>query len=544
MLRKVVSLIFTLVIVAGALIYYFAYRDTVDPYVKSCDLNVPAEEIPTFKEVSISFEHEFDEEKTLPFTGSAVIDIDNDGIDEVFAGGGFSQNDHLFKYQGGAFIDISASVGLNQLKKSNTLGAVSFDIDNNGFVDLILTRKDGVYLLKNDGSRFTSMRLAIEPDEKSTPLSLTLGDVDNDGDADIFLCNYIKLEKMEGQTIFNDKTYGANSMLLRNDGDLVFTDVTEQYGLSYTHNTFQGILIDVNNDGWLDLVVAYDTGEARVYKNEKGDKFELVSTPLTGKFAYPMGIAAGDYNSDGLVDFFFSNTGSTVPEFLVKGDLSKDQALITDWVLYENQGGFNFTDVAKKAKVSDFEFAWGALFEDFNLDGRQDLVVAENYIAFPSNKLFKLPCRFLLQNNDGTFSAVEEQANAENKHYSITPLTSDFNQDGFPDLIYTNLNGPLRALISNKGTNHYVKVRFWEHAINLGSRVQLTTVNGNTYSDAYVIGEGLASDQTNTITFGLGEGRKPAKIEIFRVNGDTITINNPMMDVAYQIGEQRPENVD
>ena len=53
---------------------------------------------------------------------------------------------------------------------------------------------------------------------------------------------------------------------------------------------------------------------------------------------------------------------------------------------------------------------WGTLFEDFNLDGRQDLVVAENYIDFPPQKLFRLPCSFLIQRPDGTFSAVEDQA--------------------------------------------------------------------------------------------------------------------------------------
>ena len=136
----------------------------------------------------------------------------------------------------------------------------------------------------------------------------------------------------------------------------------------------------------------------------------MVNNPTTGKYGYPMGIGVGDYNNDGSPDFFFSNTGSSVPGVLARGDLDKEDVFNPKWILFRNDGGFKFTDVAEQTKVADFEFSWGAIFEDFNLDGRQDLVVAENYVAFPPHKLFKLPCRFLVQRADNTFAAVEEQA--------------------------------------------------------------------------------------------------------------------------------------
>ena len=90
-----------------------------------------------------------------------------------------------------------------------------------------------------------------------------------------------------------------------------------------------------------------------------------------------MGIAVTDLKNDGLPDFFFSNVGSTVPDTLVRGDLTDDQVLHKEWILFENQGDFTFTDVAARSQVADFEFSWGAIFEDFNLDGRDDLVVSE-----------------------------------------------------------------------------------------------------------------------------------------------------------------------
>ena len=80
---------------------------------------------------------------------------------------------------------------------------------------------------------------------------------------------------------------------------------------------------------------------------------------------------------------FFSNTGSSVPIFLARGDLAEEDVFVSDWILFKNEGNFKFSDAADEAMVADFEFSWGAVFADFNLDGRQDLAVAENYVDFP-----------------------------------------------------------------------------------------------------------------------------------------------------------------
>ena len=237
-----------------------------------------------------------------------------------------------------------------------------------------------------------------------------------------------------------------------------------------------------------------------------------------------MGIAVGDYNNDGNVDFFFSNTGSSVPTFLAKGDLAEGDEFISDWLLFKNNGGFNLIDVAKETKVADFEFSWGAIFEDFNLDGRQDLVVAENYVDFPPHKLFKLPGRFLLQRPDGTFAAVEEQAKVVNKNYAITPLTSDFNQDGYPDLVFANIAGESQAHINEGGDANYIAFRLPETAKYAGSKITVTKNDGSILSDVYVIGEGLVSDQTSTLTFGLGGDTTIKSVVLNLPNGQSQTI--------------------
>lgn len=529
-----------IVVIIGAALTYF-WKDTTNPYVasplsiKGCDLTVPDSIIPKFTEVTVDFTHQFNDKTSLPVLGSCLVDINNDGIDELFMGGGSAQEDALLQYKEGVFVNISSEVKL-PAKKGNTLGAVSYDFNQDGFTDILVTRDNGVFVLLNNNGTFSSEEINVHLNEKSTPISLTLGDFNQDGFIDLFVAGYIKKELMEGQTIFNDKKYGGSSVLLLNNGDNTFTDITKSAGLEYVHNTFQGIFVDVNNDSILDLVVAYDTGEPRIYINQNGTTFKLKNNPLTGKYSYPMGIAVGDYDNNQAPDFFFSNTGTSVPKALAKGDLREGQELHTDWILFNNDGNGAFADTAKNTNVAEFEFSWGAIFEDFNLDGKQDLAVAENYIAFPPQALFKLPCRFLVQLDNGTFAATEEQAKVVNKNYAITPLSSDFNNDGYPDLVYANLNGNAKVFINNGGKANFVKVRLLDKPELIGAAVTVSSENGS-QTNYNIIGEGLCSDQSNTLIFGLGNAKNKVTISIKDSKGNTQTIENAAINTTILVGK-------
>lgn len=529
-----------LVVIIGIILIFF-WKDTTNPYatsplaIKGCDLSIADSIIPKFTEIPFGFKHQFDDKNSLPVMASCLIDFNNDGIDEVFVGGGSAQQDALFQYQKGTFIAISSKVKL-PTKKGNTLGAVSYDFNQDGFTDILVTRDTGVFVLLNNNGSFSEQKLDIPLNNKTTPLSLTLGDINQDGHIDMFVAGYIKKELMEGQTIFNDKKYGGSSILLLNNGDNTFTDITKPAGLEYIHNTFQGVFVDVNKDQKLDLVVAYDTGEPRIYINQNGTSFILKTNPLTDKYSYPMGIAVGDYDNNQSPDLFFSNTGTSVPKALAKGDLKDGQELFTDWILFKNDSIGNFIDAAKQTHIAEFEFSWGAIFEDFNLDGKQDLAVAENYIAFPPQALFKLPCRFLIQLDNGTFAATEEQAKVINKNYAITPLSSDFNNDGYPDLIYANLNGDVKAFINNGGKANFLKITLQDKANLIGATVSVTTENG-TQTNYNIIGEGLCSDQSNTLIFGLGTAKTIKSVSVKDAQGQMQILNNSTINSTIVIKE-------
>ncbi len=477
--------------------------------------------IPSFTEQTINFVPTYDETRTLPFTASAIIDINNDGVEEVFLGGGIDQGDAFYQFADGKFQDITASTGWIKAFPDKTFSSVSIDVDANGDTDLIVTRQSGVWLYKNTAGQFTGEKLALELDAETVPLSVGVADLNRDGHFDLFVSGYIAREYVQGETLFNLE-YGGVSELFMNNGDNTFEKITEQAGMSYKHNTFLGVFIDVDNDLQEDLMVAHDTGQIRTWKNNGNLTFSNIPNPSTDSYAYPMGIAVTDLGNDGLPDFWFSNVGSTTPDFLVRGDLTDDQVLNKKWFMFKNNGNFEFDDVAEEVALADYEFSWGAVFEDFNLDGRDDLVVSENYTGWPLHalKLWRLDGRFLLQTESGQFSEVSDKVNVVNREYGITPLTADFNQDGYPDLIHVNLLGPQKVYISEAGDQGYLKVKLPDLLESIGAKVEVQLDNGKSLFQYFVVGEGLVSDQSPIMIFGLNDATATA-ISVQMLNGKT-----------------------
>ena len=502
LLRSILVFVVFLVIALLAALTWVARSDrAIDYPVLNSGLSIPK-----FAHQSINYIPSYDGTKTLPFAAGAVIDIDGDGVEEVFLGGGRNQQDAIFAFEGGTFVDITAKTGWTKKTPDKTFGAISLDLDIDGDNDMLITRQSGVYLYRNDGGKFSAQLLDLALDAETVPLSVAVADLNRDGLYDLYVSGYIARQYVQGETIFNE-VYGGVSGLYINTGDDTFKNITEDAGMLYQHNTFQAVFIDVDDDNLEDLVVAHDTGQVRTWKNLGDLKFENMTNPTSDYYAYPMGIAVTDLKNDGLPDFFFSNVGSTVPDALVRGDLKEDQVLNKDWLLFENQGDFSFKDTAESAHLADYEFSWGAVFEDFNLDGRDDLVVSENYEGWPLHKLpmWRLDGRFLLQNDTGKFSEAGDQAGVVNREFGITPITADFNQDGYPDLIHVNLLGPQNVFISRAGSNGFLKIKLPNNVGSVGAEAHVTLEDGTTLVQTFVIGEGLVSDQSHVLIFGLGD---------------------------------------
>ncbi len=483
------------------------------------DVSTEDIDIPTFTATDVPYDQSHDNSTTLPFAASGVIDIDGDGTEELFLGGSRSQADGLFRYVDGQFIEIENS-GISKNQGEASHGATVLDTDNDGDDDLLVARTDGIWLHTNDGGVFSTTRLAVEMPEDTTALSVGVSDLNRDGHFDMFVAGYIKKELVQGQNIFNLPNYGGSSQLFINNGDNSFRNETEKSGLSYQHNTFMGIFLDVDEDGAEDLVVVHDTGQVRTWRNNGDMTFTNMPNPNSDFNSYPMGIAVGDYNNDGKVDFFFSNVGSTPPNFMIRGDTTDDQETDWKWLLFRNEGGFKFSSQAENARLADYEFSWGAAFEDLNLDGREDLIVSENYVGLPPHKIpfLRGPGRLMIQNTNGEFAAVGAQAGVVNKRYSIAPITADFNGDGRPDIVHVNIAGRSQAFFSKPGDGNSLKVKLPNQARSIGAKVTVTLNDGSSQSKWFIRGEGLVSDSSPILIFGLGSANV-SSVEVAYLDG-------------------------
>jgi hypothetical protein len=520
--RLGIGMIMLIVMMVIAIMMMFRLDGNID-----YDVSTEGVDIPTFTASDVPYDQTHDNTTTLPFVASAVIDIDGDGIEELFLGGSRSQTDGLFKYSDGHFVEISAS-GITKDDGEASHGATVLDVDKDGDDDLLVTRTNGVWLHLNQGGTFSSNRLAVEMPDDTTAMSVSVADINRDGHFDMFVAGYIKKHLVQGQNIFNLPNYGGSSQMFLNNGDNTFTNVTEKTGLSYKHNTFMGIFVDVDEDGFEDLVSVHDTGQVRTWRNNGDMTFTNMPNPNSDFNSYPMGIAVGDYDNDSKIDFFFSNVGSTPPNFMIRGDTTEDQVTDWKWLLFKNEGNFTFSSQADAAKLADYEFSWGAVFEDLNLDGREDLIVSENYVGLPPHKLAFLrgPGRLMIQNNQGEFAAVGAQAGVVNRRYSIAPLTADFNGDGRPDIVHVNIAGRSQAFISQPGEGRSLKVKLANQVQSIGAKITLSMADGSIQSKWFIRGEGLVSDSSPILIFGLGKG-KAASVKVHYLDGATQESSGP-----------------
>jgi hypothetical protein len=490
----------TIIALMGIVAGYFIL-DRQDDY----NVDLTGVEVPAYQESTITFNQGNDFSISLPFLASAIIDIDGDGTEELFLGGSKNTPDGLFRFQDNKLTAIDGAGGITK-DNSASLGSIVLDVDKDGQQDLLVAREDGIWLHHNNKGTFTAEKLDAIMPEGTVPLSIAVADLNRDGAFDMYVAGYIRYDLVEGQNIFREG-YGGSSRLFINNGDNTFTDSTEQAGLAYKHNTFQSAFIDIDRDGKEDLIVAHDTGHIVTWRNKGGIKFERVSNPNTNSYSYPMGIGIADLGDDGLADFFFSNVGSTPPNFLIRGDLTDAQVSNWKWILFRNKGNFQFEDIADKVKIADYEFSWGGVFEDLNLDGMEDLIVSTNYIGLPPHKLpfLRSDGRLLLQTPNGEFASAEKEAGVINRTYSISPLTADFNGDGRPDIVHANLNENSKLFLSKAGKGNYLKVALPANVSSIASTITVNLSDGRTLSRPYVSGEGLCSDSSRIIVFGLGD---------------------------------------
>ncbi|MDD9910785.1 MAG: VCBS repeat-containing protein [Ahrensia sp.] len=445
----------------------------------------------SFERVGLPFVHVWEKTSTHPLAASAAIDVDGDGDDEVFLGGSDGQADALLDWRDGTIVDLAASMELGDTIA--TYGALSFDIDDDADVDLLTAGNAGVTLWINQGARFEARNVEFSLPTDSVAVDLAAADYDRDGDIDLYVSVFVDPANFRSP-VFNDAAHAKRNVLLRNDGDFTFTDVTDDIA-GGLQNTFVSSFTDLDNDGLPDLVLAQNTGQLELLRNLGGGQFERAS--YQSGYGFWMGLAVFDADGDGDQDLFLSNIGNSIPPLFLNGDRRDDQPADNEWVLLRNDGGFEFTEITQEAALTGFGFAWGASAADVNFDGKLDLMVAQNYAKWPIHRFAKLPGKVLL-GSDGGFVQSEAAANAA---YGIAPLLVDVDGDGRLDLVWVNIDGE-PVLYRNRSERDFLSVRLPDAAASIGAKIRI----GDGPIFEHIVGQGLGSDMSTMVSLGLPDG--------------------------------------
>ena len=387
----------------------------------------------------------------------ALVDAFGDGqLDLVLAGTGGVR---LLRNEAGRFTDVTEASGLTGIKAA---AAVAGDLDGDGKADLLLLAP--VRVLRNEGGHFKDALVSGLPADSDTTVA-ALADLDHDGDLDIVL----------------GATAGASGRLLRNNGDLTFTEVTAESKLGANGRASALVATDFDNRRDLDLFVGRSDGPPSLFKNRRDGSFEDVAAEV-GLSVSADAVAAGDFNKDGFTDFFLAGA---------KGA----------WLAASNGHGA-FTPVAAPADASGGR---AALFVDVDSDGLLDLVVGGAF----GLRVFR---------NLGTaFAELGAVASAG----SVSGLVAaDIDLDGDPDLLAANADGSVRVWRNEGGNrNRTVRVALTGRVSNrtgVGAKVELRAGSLRQKIETYASTPAVAPDD---VVFGLGAREAADVVRVIWTSG-------------------------
>ena len=141
----------------------------------------------------------------------------------------------------------------------------------------------------------------------------------------------------------------------------------------------------------------------------------------------------------------------------------------------------------------------------------------------------------ILQNYGNEFKPVEEVAGAENRFFGISPIVSDFNSDGWPDLVWANLDGKSLAYMNQGGHDNWIKVRLPNRASSINARVIVTNDKGEQQVKQLITSQGLGSDQGRDLIFGFGNNSSAASVKVEFQDGSVKTIDTPKPESVIEI---------
>ena len=487
-------------------------------------------------------------EKYMPETfGSGVLwlDVDGDGWQDILFVNGTAWPERdaaathaaLYRNDGdGTFTDITRGSGLDVPLYG--MGGSAADFDNDGHVDIYLTALGPNRLFKGRGDgTFADVTAAAGVGDPGFSTSALWFDYDKDGHLDLFVGNYVVWTPdtdLFCYTVDEDtKSYcqpqsyqGQSATLYRNRGDQTFEDVTTAAGLRVPSAKALGVaMLDVDNDGWMDLFVTNDTQPDQLFRNNGDGTFEDIGV-LAGVAFSEAGVARAGMGVDA-VDYDRSGRPG-----LVIGNFSNEMM-----ALYHNEGNELFIDDAPRSAIgraTRLTLTFGCFFFDFDLDGWPDIFAANGHI---DDAVERVQSRVTYAQRPQLFRNLGqggfEEIVAPDGSALTTPMVgrgaayADADNDGDLDVLVTANGGPARLLRNDGGNaNHVLRVRTVGTTSNrdgIGARVDVTT-GGETSWQTVKTGSSYLSQSELRLTFGLGPTTSTSTVRVTWPSGQVDTL--------------------
>ncbi len=508
-------------------------------------------------------------EKLLPETmgaGAAFFDYDDDGDQDIL----FVNATHwpdtlvatapptlaLYRNDGaGVFTNATNGSGLDI--SFYGMGVAVGDFDNDGQVDVYITAVGANHLFHNDGGYFRDVTDEHDVAGGDTTWSSSAGffDYDNDGDLDLFVCNYVQWSRekdIEVNYTLNgrDRAYGpptnylgSHPTLYRNDGEMGFTDVSAEAGLEVRNaatelpvaKSLAVAPIDLDGDGWIDIIVANDTTQNFMFHNqgdgtfaEKGAESGMAFDNMGGATG-AMGIDSAFFRNDESLAVAIGNFANEMTSFYV----SQGELLFSDGTIAEGIGS--------PSRVS---LTFGLFFFDYDLDGRLDLLQTNGHLEETINEIqssqhYHQSPQLFWNAGPGSrtgFAVVPAEALGD----LATPIAgrgatyADIDGDGDLDVLLTQVGDrPLLVRNDQDLGRHWLRIKLegtTDNRDGIGAWIELTA-DGRLHRRQVMPTRSYLSQVELPVTFGLDDAASIESIRVLWPGGDIQDVDATNLEV-------------
>lgn len=518
------------------------------------------------REAGLTFVHQNGAagEKLLPESmggGAAFFDFDGDGDQDIVfvngtawpeqvAAGARPSTPALFANDGrGRFTDVTAGSGLEVVLYG--MGCAVGDYDNDGRVDLYLSGVHGHRLFQNLGNgRFADRTAAAGLGDAAADwgVSCAFLDYDNDGRLDLFVANYVQWSRTidfevgyklvgVGRAYGQPRDFpGVFPRLYHNEGEGRFREVAAPAGL-HVQNSATGVPVakslgvapvDLDDDGWLDLVVANDTVQNHVFHNQRDGTFKEIGAASGiafdsyGQTRGAMGIDSARYRDDGALGLAVSNFANEMTALYVAQPLP---LVFTDEAITEGIG-----------PASRLLLKFGIFFFDYDLDGRLDVLTANGHLEpdisqVQQSQTYAQPAQ-LFWNCGRTpcfVSVPPDKAGGDlfQPRVGRGSAYADIDGDGDLDVLLLQTGGPPLLLRNEQALGHrWLRLKLVGQASNrdaIGAEVTVTLGNRKLRRTVMPTRSYLSHSEL-PLTFGLGTAGGVDSVEIRWPRGARTTL--------------------